>query len=263
MLYLDTGIETANGHPVALPRPRGPGSPLERPEGLGSHLSAGPSRMVKAREHLFTAGDARCHVYRIESGSVCLYRVMPDGRRQVFDFACAGDYIGLGSRTEHVCNAQALEPLEVKYIAVEALTSSAKRDPRLGVMLYEAMSRELAAVQLHLFIIGQRSAAERVACFLLALSRRGVRRGEEARTPVLPMTRSDIADFLSLTVETVSRTLSKLRAARIIDLKQFTIVSLLDIGRLERLAAGEAAVVEPEGVKKLRAAPVGCMAPAG
>lgn len=249
MLYFDTGIETVNA--VAPPCPPPPDSLPVRSEGLDSHFTAGKSRMVKAREHLFTAGDARCHVYRIESGSVCLYKIMPDGCRQVFDFPCAGEYVGLGSGIEHACNARALEPLRVKCIAVADLNLNAERNPRLAVELYEAMSRELMASQNHLCTIGQLSAAERVACFLLALSRRGARRGEEARTLVLPMSRSDIADFLSLTIETVSRTLSKLRADRLIDIEQHTNVRLLDTGEFERLAAGEAAV-QPARVTRLR-----------
>ena len=249
MQYLDTEIETANSQPIATPSTVGPGSPPERPEGLDGLLTAGTSRMVKTREHLFKAGEPRCHVYRVESGSLCLYRVIPDGRRQVLNFAFAGDFMGLGFGAEHACNAQALEPLRVKCLDVAALTCGLESSPWLGVELYEAISRELTVAHNHLFAIGQRSADERVACFLLVLSRQSARCGEEASTVVLPMTRSDIADFLSLTVETVSRTLSTLRAARVIDLEQSIIVSLLDIGRLERLAAGESAIQPARATK--------------
>ncbi len=184
----------------------------------------------------------RSHVYRIESGAVCLYKIMGDGRRQVLDFAYAGDFIGLGSQDEHALNAQALEPTRLKCLPVATLARMADRDPRLGLKLYEAMSRELASTQEHLFTVGQRSAVERVACFLLALSQRNKREGQDAETLVLPMTRSDIADFLGLTIETVSRTLTKLRSAKIIDLEQCTLLRLLDVAKLERLSAGEASV---------------------
>lgn len=239
MLHLDSVVEPSFSNHVAS-RPAC-GSRVAY-DGLEGPLSMGTLKLLKAREHVFTAGDSRTHVYKIESGAVCLYKIMPDGRRQVIDFAYPGDFIGLGSEAEYTVNGQALEPTRLKCVPVATLSRMAAADPALGMKLYEAISRELAATQDHLFTIGQRSAAERVACFLLALSRRNARRGQDATTVVLPMTRSDIADFLGLTIETVSRTLTKLRAASLIDLKQCTLVRLLDIVQLERLAGGEASV---------------------
>lgn len=238
MLYLDSAAESSIAHPVA---PYGGGGQRPRDE-LDGQLAAGTVKLLKAREHVFTAGDVRSHVHQIESGAVCLYKIMPDGRRQVIDFAYPGDFIGLGCEAEYALNAQVLEPTRLKSLPVSTLARMAGRDPGLGMKLYEAVSRELAATQDHLFTVGQRSASERVACFLLALSRRNARRGRDADTVVLPMTRSDIADFLGLTIETVSRTLTKLRVAQLIDLKQCTLVRLLDIVRLERLAGGEASI---------------------
>ena len=238
MMYLDAAYDSSTDHAVtprhSYPEPASPG--------LEAHLASGTVRIVKSREHILTTGDARTHVYRIESGSVCLYKVMSDGRRQVLDFACAGDFIGLGCQAEHAFNAQALEPVRLKCLPVATLYRMADRDPRIGIKLYENLSRELSATQEHLFTVGQRSAVERVACFLLAYGRRTGRCGQCAETIVLPMTRSDIADFLGLTIETVSRTLTKLRSAKVIDLEQCTLIRLLDIGKLQQLAAGEAIV---------------------
>lgn len=238
MLYLEPAIQSSSVHPVAPELPAAQGGQRE----LDAFLSSGTIRIVKPREHIFTAGDARSHIYRIESGAVCLYKIMPDGRRQVIDFAYSGDFVGLGCQSEHAVNAQALETTRLKCIPVAAVSRMADRDPRLGIKLYEALSKELIAAQDHIFTVGQRSAGERVACFLLALNRRNMRRGADATTVVLPMTRSDIADFLGLTIETVSRTLTKLKLAKVIDLEQCTIVKLLDVARLERLAAGESTV---------------------
>lgn len=248
MAYIESALESSSAHPVApphsvsakwdhaaehVPNPAG---------GLDDHLASGTVRIVRAREHVFTAGDPRTHVHRVESGAVCLYKIMPDGRRQVIEFAFPGDFIGLGCEAEYTLNAQALEPVRLKSIPAGTLARLAGRDPALGLRMYEAMSHELAAAQDHLFTIGQRSAAERVASFLLALSRRNARRDKDPTTIVLPMTRSDIADFLGLTIETVSRTFTKLRGAKIIDLEQCTLVRIADIGALQRLAGGETAV---------------------
>jgi len=238
MPYLESVIESTSAHHVA-PHIQVQKAPRH---GLEEQLSTGTVRLVKTREHLYSAGEPRSHLYRIESGSICLYKIMPDGRRQVIDFAYAGDVIGLGTEAEHAVNAQALEPTRLKCFPVATLSRLAGRHPELGFTLYEAMSRELTAAQDHLFTIGQRSAAERVACFLVALSRRNQRRKQDPSILVLPMTRADIADFLGLTIETVSRMLTKLRLAKLIELEQCTLVHLLDIGKLDRLASGEVTI---------------------
>lgn len=237
MLYLDSAHGSSSMHSAAV---MSSAATMVPAEGLEAYMATGSTRSIKAREHVFSAGDARTHVFRIEAGCVCLYKIMPDGRRQVIDFAYPGDYIGLGCDTEHSLNAQALEPARLRCLPAATLTRLAGRDPALGLKMYEALSLELAAAQDHLFTIGQRSAAERVACFLLALSRRNRRRDKDPGLVVLPMTRSDIADFLGLTIETISRMLTKLRLAKIIDLEQCTLVRILDGMALERLAQGEA-----------------------
>lgn len=248
MAYLESALESSSAHPVAPKHSVASrwDHALQRiapPSGaLDDHLATGTVRIVRAREHVFTAGDSRTHVHRVESGAVCLYKILPDGRRQVIEFAFPGDFIGLGCEAEYTLNAQALEPVRLKSIPAGTLARLAGRDPALGLRMYEAMSNELAAAQDHLFTIGQRSAVERVASFLLALSRRNARRDKDPSIIVLPMTRSDIADFLGLTIETVSRTFTKLRGSKIIDLEQCTLVRIVDIGGLQKLAGGEAAI---------------------
>lgn len=241
MAYLGAEMELASDCGVA-PAPWMPVAPPAPQRGLDRELANGAVRLIRTREHLYSAGDERSHIYRIESGAVCLYKIMPDGRRQVIDFAYPGDLIGLGCEAEHTYNAQALEPTRLRSFPVATLSRLVGTDSMFGIALYEAMSRELAAAQDHLFTIGQRSAAERVACFLVALSQRNKRRSLDAGTIVLPMTRADIADFLGLTIETVSRMLTKLKTAKLIRLEQTSLVRLLDLARLESLASGEIAL---------------------
>lgn len=212
-------------------------SPVER-DALDERLARGQTRTIEAKEHLFCEGDAASHVYRVELGHICIYRMMPDGRRQVVDFAYPGDLIGLGALEEHSDSAQAMERTIVRAMPLATLRELAQSDSRLGLKLYEALSRELMAARELLFTVSQRTAAERVAAFLLALSRRNVRRGENPFEIVLPMTRMDIADFLGLTIETVSRTLTKLRHEGVIDLEQCILVSILKPRALTQLAQG-------------------------
>jgi CRP/FNR family transcriptional regulator len=224
--------ETGNPHNVRLPTQPGAADPLVQ------RLSFGPVRMVENREHIFREGDAASNVYLVEVGHVCIYKMLSDGRRQVIDFAYPGDLIGLGDGAEHASNAQATTRTRVRSIPISALHRVAEDDARLGMKLYEAVSRELRASRELLFTVSQRTATERVAAFLLALSRRNQRRGEDPREFVLPMTRTDIADFLGLTIETVSRTFTRLRTDGVIDLTQSVLVAIVDQDALSRLADG-------------------------
>jgi CRP/FNR family transcriptional regulator len=196
-------------------------------------------RCVEAKEFLFTEGDPISHVYRIETGAIALYKVLADGRRQVLGFAYPGDLIGLGIQGEHVMNAQAIKHTRLRCLPLAALRQSAANDPMLGFKLYEALARELAATRDLMLTTGQRSAIERVAGFLLAFSRRNERQGRDPTSFELPMTRTDIGDFLGLTIETVSRTFTRLKLLGLIELPLSNQVKLLDIEELKRLADGE------------------------
>lgn len=205
---------------------------------LADRLTVGTPRIVAAREHIYLEGDSADHVYWVESGHVCIYRMVADGRRQVLDFAYPGDIIALGTGARHAANAQAITKTRLRCVPVNVLHDLARTDTKICRKLYDALSRELLAARELLFTISQRTAAERLAAFLSALSRRNERRGERATEIVLPMTRADIADFLGLTIETVSRTFTKFRNEGIIDLEQCILVTILEPEALEAAANG-------------------------
>lgn len=204
---------------------------------LRQKFSDGTARVVGAKDHLFREGDRATHVYLVEAGHVCIYRMMPDGRRQVIDFALPGDLVGLGSINTHAANAQATVKTRVRCVPLMVLHEEARREPALGLKLYEAVSRELLAARELLFTVSQCTAAERLASFLLALSRRNERRGEEPNEIVLPMTRNDIADFLGLTIETVSRTFTRFRSEGLIEIEQCVLVTIKNLQALSDIAA--------------------------
>jgi CRP-like cAMP-binding protein len=208
------------------------------PQGLDAHIARAPVRIVSAKEHVFTEGDDRSHLYRVETGAICLYKVLSDGRRQVLGFAYPGDLVGLGPLGEHQFNAQATKRSRLRSLPLSTVHQIARHDPVLAIRLYEMISQELAAAHDLLLTTGQRTAMERVAAFLLAMSGRSKRASGDANTIHLPMTRSDIGDFLGLTIETVSRTFTKLRQLKIIDLEQSAEVRIRDMEGLERLAGG-------------------------
>ncbi len=207
--------------------------------GFEQSLAHASLRRVEAKEFLFAEGDPTTHLFRVETGAISLYKVLADGRRQVVGFAYPGDLIGLGAQGDHVMNAQAIKPTRVRCLPVATLHQSAAKDPTLGFRLYEALARELAATRDLMLTTGQRSATERVVGFLLALSRRNTRNGQDPAFFELPMTRADIGDFLGLTIETVSRTFTKLKSIGLIELPQSNRVKLVAIEALESLAEGE------------------------
>ncbi len=206
---------------------------------LEQRLAHASLRRVETKEFVFAEGDPTTHIFQVETGAVALYKILSDGRRQVVGFAYPGDLIGLGAEGEHVMNAQAIKPTRLRCLPVGALNQMARQDARLGFKLYEALARELAATRDLLLTTGQRSATERVVAFLLAFSRRNERSGKDACAFDLPMTRADIADFLGLTIETVSRTFTKLKVQGLIELPQSSHVRIVDLAALKNMEGGE------------------------
>ena len=208
------------------------------PVTLNDHMERAPLRGIEAKEHIFTEGDPKSHVYQVVTGAVCLYKVLPDGRRQVIDFAYGGDFIGLGLGAFELYSAQATVATRVRHLPVSALQVIARQSPVIAMRMCEALSDELAAIRDHLVCVVQRSATERLVTFLLALSRRNAARHRDPELLELPMTRTDIGNFLGLTIETVSRTFSKLKAAGAIEIDQSTTIRIKAMAELSALADG-------------------------
>jgi CRP/FNR family transcriptional regulator len=202
---------------------------------LDERLAHAAIRRLQAKEHVFCEGDDREHVFRVEDGVIAVYKTLPDGRRQIIDFAYPGDLIGLGVLSEHVLSAQATVASKVRCLSAAALERMAESDAGLALKLYKSVCQELAATRSLLVTVGQRSAIERVAAFLVGLHRRTAASGSSIVK--LAMRRSDIADLLGLTIETVSRTLTKLRTMGVIEVEQGgNSVQLCDLARLTELA---------------------------
>ena len=221
---------------ITVPLVDYPLRPATQEGALDGRLLSSPVRRVDARKHLWCEGDLRTHIYRIESGAVCVYKVLPDGRRHVLDFAFLGDVVGLGLTSAHNLSAQALVTTRLKGMTISAFNQAMRDDNRLAVKLYESLSMELEAARAQLLIVSKRVSIVRVASFLLALAERTAKRGGSPDVIVLPMRRVDIADFLGLTCETVSRTFTKLKMLRVISLLPGGFVRIVDPERLAGLA---------------------------
>jgi CRP-like cAMP-binding protein len=205
---------------------------------LASRLARSPVKTLAQHDQLFCEGDDKTHIYQVLEGAFVLYRLLPNGRRQVTGFAVAGDMIGLGVGSVHRSSAEASGAAKVRMLPAIALHRLAGADPHLAMQLYDAMSQELAALQDLLMTVGRLNATERVATFLLSLSERNGRAFRPADRVELPMTRCDIADFLGLTTETVSRTLTKLTNIGTIS-RHSGHIRILNKEALEDVAAGD------------------------
>lgn len=202
---------------------------------LDERLAQATERRLEAKEHVFSEGDPRTYVYRVEEGVIAIYKTLFDGRRRIIDFAYPGDFIGLGVLGEQITSAQATCAAKVRCFSAPALEKLAETDASLALKLYKSVCQDLTAARSLLVTVGQRSAVERMAAFLLALRRRSG--GPTGDVVKLAMRRSDIADLLGLTIETVSRTFTKLREMGVVDVEQGgTTVTLLDVPRLTDLA---------------------------
>lgn len=230
-------LSVADSHSIS---PQQPCKVKSHPQNsLDDCLKQACQRRIEAKEFVFVEGDPANHIYLIEAGAVALFKILSDGRRQILGFAYPGDFIGLGLQGEHIMSAQAIKRVRIRSMPLTALHKIATTDPSLSFKLYQVIAEELAATRNLMMTTGHRSACERVVAFLLALSCRNSRCGEPENIIDLPMTRADIADYLGLTIETVSRTLTKLKTKGFIDLPQSTRVVLLDMIELQRLAEGE------------------------
>ena len=153
------------------------------------------------------------YVYRVVSGAVRTYRVLNDGRRQIAGFHLPGDLFGLEVGDDHASSAETISCSVVAMIKRSAVVARAGRDPEVARQLWQLTACELRRSQNHVMQL-VRSAPERIAAFLLEMAERG----HDADAVELPMSRQDIADYLGLTIETVSRTLTGLEQERAIEL---------------------------------------------
>ena len=166
-------------------------------------------------EEIYAQGDDVEYLYRLVRGVVRTTRVAADGRRQVGDFYYAGDIFGLEVGPEHQFSAEALTECEVQRVRRSSVRAFAG-DTELDRAILEATRRELQRAQDHVLLLGRRSARERGAAFLTSLAQNHAADGVE-----LPMGRQDMADYLGLTIETVSRMLTQLQEEDIVAFPTF------------------------------------------
>jgi len=202
---------------------------------------------IGAHAMLFEEGEPAQHLFNVTSGTVKMYKLLPDGRRQITGFAFAGDFLGMTVDHDYVTSAETVTPASLCRFDRAKLLKLVDEMPHMEKHIAATLAHELVAAQDQMLLLGRKTAQERIATFLLTLLRRREThregcpgRAAEAESPTLtlPMSRSDIGDYLGLTIETVSRTFSQLRRQGVIRLADVSHAEILDRGRLEGLAQG-------------------------
>jgi len=174
---------------------------------IGPALSLRGTRMHFDRNaEIFGEEEPAEYIYRVVSGAVRTIRFSADGRRQILAFHMPGDVFGVEIGGAHSCTAEAINACEIVMVRRSLLEKAASEDVRAARQWLELTGQDLRKAQDHTLILGHKGAGERVAAFLLRFADR-LARGADVE---LPMSRADIADYLCLTIETVSRALTEL-----------------------------------------------------
>ena len=205
---------------------------LKHLSAIVNHVELGPG------QSLFQEGDEARNVYSVTAGTVKVYKLLPDGRCQVTGFLFPGDFLGLAHESTYAYSAEAVTHSALCSYQRSQLESLLERFPQMEQQLLGMAKHELVVAQEQMLLLGRKTARERLASFLLMLSRAAARRGQSGDPVFVPMSRSDIGDYLGLTTETVSRTFTQLKRDRMIAAESGNRIRLLDSEGLVELAEG-------------------------
>lgn len=181
---------------------------------------------------IYAEGEPPAHVYKVVSGVVRISKLLPDGRRQISAFHTAGDMFGFEAGDLHHASAEAVVPVKLIAYRWQSLLLAGVRSVNLVRDLLNLTMIGLRNTQEHLLLLGRKNALERVAAFLLDMAKRS----NADEIVELAMPRHDIADYLGLTLETVSRMFAELKQQGAIELESARRVRLLDLERLTALS---------------------------
>lgn len=193
----------------------------------------GAAMRFEHNSEIFGEGEPADYFYRVVKGAVRTYKLLNDGRRQISAFHMTGDIFGLEAGSEHRFTADAIADSTVLVIKRSTLMALASRDSDIAGALWAQATGDLLRAQDHMLLLGRKNAHERVASFLLEMAERSA----GLQSVELPMSRQDIADYLGLTIETVSRTLTLLESEAAIELPTSRRILLRDPAALRRLNA--------------------------
>ena len=219
-------------------RHRGVCSALEPPL-LAALAKASSKRKVCAGSELVGESEAVVGYSNVLSGVVKLSKTLPDGRQQIVGLQFAPDFIGRPFKCESALNAEAATDVSLCSFPKSVMDRMISQSPGVEHRLLEQTLKELDDARDWMVTLGRKTAAERIATFLLLIARNidpSARPDRRSASFTLPLMRADIADFLGLTIETVSRQITKLRADNVIQVEDNRHVTVTDMARLSARA---------------------------
>ncbi|NRG19576.1 helix-turn-helix domain-containing protein [Rhizobiales bacterium] len=229
MAYVDRGFNSGGGR-------ISPTSAEFARAGIQNDCTLRPARHPQ-HSVLFYEGDKAERVYELDEGVVMLFKLLPDGRRQVVEILNAGSVFGLSAGEVYDCSAESLTPVKVSTLDRNSLETS----PSLQRHVTRCLLSQLETLHDHAVLLGRKSAMERVSTFLMRLvpNRGGFgcvgpteEAGEDSRSVTLHMTRQEIADYLGLTIETVSRVISEMKRKGLICIDRQDQIRIVNICRV-------------------------------
>lgn len=218
---------------VTGPRPRGmAGVGARRLDEIDFLASIAKIADIRAGQSFIREGDPAAHYVLVTAGTARLCKALPDGRRAITAFAGPGDFLGLAATGHYAATAEAMEPVRIARYKRAEMAAATVTFPSLAGLMLLALSNELAAAQSHILLLGRMTAREKLAAFLIG---RVIGRGRDL---ALPFARIDIADYLGLTTETVSRAFSALKRDGMIVINHAASITICDYFALNALATG-------------------------
>ena len=210
---------------------------FNEPAGLHGLFVKQPAECLSAGQALFFEGDEARHIFEVIEGTLRIFRIISDGRRVITGFLHAGDIIGVSLRSDYLYTAEAITPAKVRRLPRRQFDAAVLECDSLRPEMFARVCEEMAAAQDQMVLLSSKSAEERLCTFLLKYLRRAAAEGSKLSVIDLPMSRQDMADYLGLTIETVSRTLTSLQDEGLIALPSVRHVVLRDRRALERMTA--------------------------
>jgi CRP/FNR family transcriptional regulator, anaerobic regulatory protein len=184
----------------------------EEPETLRGLFARQPAEQLQPGQSLFFEGDDARHVFELAEGALRIFRIISDGRRVITGFVYEGDLVGVSLKGNYLYGAEAIVPTKIRRLTRRAFEAAVTESDDLRSQVFERVCDEMAAAQDQMVLLSCKNAEERLCTFLLKHARRASATGVAQALVQLPMTRQDMADYLGLTIETVSRTITKLAA---------------------------------------------------
>jgi CRP/FNR family transcriptional regulator, anaerobic regulatory protein len=212
-------------------------SPTTPVANLSTLFCRQPAERFAPGQAVFWEGDEATHVFEVADGMLRALRLLGDGRRIIVGFLRPGDLLGVSLKERYLYTVEAVSPVELRRFPRRRFEDEVARRPHLQQQLFSRLRDEMSAAQDQAVLLSRRSADEKLANFFLMM-----RRSENcSRPPVvdLPMARLDIADYLGMTIETVSRTVTKLVNSGIIATPGRRSITVLKMELLRSLADGD------------------------